>query len=88
MEAQQQPFVVVLDLSAQDAYDAITAALSDFWSRRSEDAADSDAAARENASYSEAVRLNEHQAALARKDAAAARALLDDIERQLDERHS
>lgn len=80
-----KPFMVVLDLTDQAAYNAITSALLEYEATRSPAAEGEEYTARANANHSDAVQLATAQAAAARTDAEAARSLYDDIERQLDE---
>ena len=85
MTTPSKPFMGVLDLTDQAAYNAITSALLEYEATRSHDAEGEEYTARANASHLDAVQLATAQAAAARKDAEAARSLHDDIERQLDE---
>lgn len=85
MPNPNKPFLAVLDLTAEDAYQAIPSALQEYEGSRLHDAADEDESARFNADHSEAVRRAVRHAEVARRDVAAARSLYVDIERQLDE---
>lgn len=85
MPTPNKPFLVVLDLTADEDYQAITNALQEYENTRLHDAATEDEAARFDADNQEAVRHAGQRAAAARRDAAAAHRIYIDIERQLDE---
>jgi hypothetical protein len=79
MSNQNPPFPVVLDLTSDEAYDVITAALNDYARRCDEDAeATDDHAQLYNRPMDPLAKSFRHKAAVARR-------LIDDIERQLAE---